>query len=50
MGRHQKIITRDPKVHAYIESSTNHDYVTLVKAISGGFALSPMIIINATSH
>jgi hypothetical protein len=51
MGRHQKIVTRDPKVQAYIESSTNRDYVTLVEAVSGdGFTLPPMVIINATTH
>jgi hypothetical protein len=50
VGRHQKIISRDPKVRPFIESSTNRDYITVVEAISGdGFTVPPMVIIAATT-
>ena len=34
IGRLQKIVTRDPKAKAYIESSTNPDFVTVIETIS----------------
>jgi hypothetical protein len=51
MGRHQKIITRDPKARPYIESSTNRESITLIEAVSGdGYTLPPMVILSATTH
>jgi hypothetical protein len=51
MGRHQKIITRDPKAKPFIESSANRDYVTVIETISAdGNTIPPMIILNAASH
>ena len=51
IGRHQKIITRDPKARPYIESSTNRDYVTVVETISAdGDTIPPMVIMSAASH
>lgn len=51
MGRHQKIITRDPKAKVYIESSTNRDYVTVVETISAdGNTIPPMVIMSSASH
>jgi hypothetical protein len=50
-GRHQKIITRDPKLNSYIESSTNRDFITLIETICGhGWTLPPMIIVSASRH
>ena len=34
MGRHQKIVTRDPKAKVYIESSTNRDYSGVAKVFT----------------
>lgn len=49
MRNYQKFILQAPKAPAYIENSTNCNYITLVQAISADGS-SPMIVQNATDH
>ena len=40
LGRNQKIITKNICHQSYIGSASNHELVTVVKAISGGWRKS----------
>lgn len=51
MGRHKRVITRDPSREAYISNSTDRELITLVETISGdGGVLAPIIILNRKQH
>ena len=45
MGKNQKVITKDPCWKLYLGSSTNHELVTVVEAISAGGRTIPPIVI-----